>query len=66
MCELCLRSPCDSRCPNAPEPRAVFICSGCGERICEGDTYYDVLGEQWCEDCMEEMRWTAEYDCDID
>lgn len=30
----------------------VFVCSGCGQPIYEGQTYYDVLGEQFCEDCM--------------
>ena len=39
MCSICLRNPCDSRCPNAPEPKPVEICSECGEGIYEGDEY---------------------------
>ena len=62
MCELCLSSPCPSSCPNAPEPKAVFICSGCGERIVEGDSYWDIMGEQWCEECIDQARKEAVYD----
>ncbi len=64
MCEICLKHPCDNRCPNAPEPKTVFICSGCGEEIKEGYDYWDILGEQFCEDCIGSMRRTAEYDPD--
>ena len=62
MCEICLKSSCDPRCPNAPEPPTVFVCSGCGDFIYDGDDYYEVLGEQWCENCMNDMRRVAEYD----
>lgn len=62
MCDFCRRFTCDSRCPNAPEPRPVFVCSGCGKNICEGDDYYDILGEQFCEKCIESVRREAEYD----
>ena len=30
----------------------VFVCSDCGQAICEGDTYYDYLGEQLCRECL--------------
>ena len=30
----------------------VFVCSDCGKPICEGDTYYDYLGEQLCRECL--------------
>lgn len=62
MCDMCRQSPCDPRCPNAPEPVSVFICSGCGESIYEGEDYWDVLGEQYCEKCIDDMRGVAEYD----
>lgn len=39
MCDICLSSPCLPRCPNAPEPRAVYTCEECGEAIREGDEY---------------------------
>lgn len=64
MCEICHKTPCDSRCPNAPEPRSVFICSTCGEMIYEGDNYYDVLGEQICDECMWSAKREAVYDPD--
>ena len=60
MCEICLTTPCDPRCPNAPEPRVVHKCINCGESIREGDTFYDVDGEPWCEVCMKDCRKIAE------
>lgn len=41
------------------EKRAVFVCSGCGDDICAGDTYYDILGEQFCEHCIERSKERA-------
>lgn len=64
MCELCRRIPCHPRCPNADPPKRVFICSGCGEDICEGEFYYDILGEQFCKTCIEDAMREAEYDPD--
>jgi len=43
------------------EKRAVFVCSGCGDDIFEGDIYYDVLGEQFCEYCIEGAKDKAVY-----
>lgn len=62
MCDVCLKSPCDSRCPHAPEPPSVFVCSGCGENILDGEYYWDIMGEQFCSHCMDEARGVAEYD----
>ena len=62
MCDVCLKSPCDPRCPNAPEPPIVFVCSGCGEFIREGDCYWDIMGEQYCEECIDDAREVAIYD----
>ena len=64
MCEECRQSPCHPRCPNAPDPIAVFICSGCGHEIYEGDDYWDILGEQFCESCIDKARGVAEYEPD--
>lgn len=52
MCDVCLRSPCYSRCPNAPEPPVVYHCAGCGDVIRDGEDYYDVAGEPYCEYCV--------------
>lgn len=62
MCEICLHSPCLSRCPNAPEPLAVYICSGCGKSITDGEDYVDLMGEQWCLNCIHDNTKVAEYD----
>ena len=62
MCQECRMMPCSPRCPNAPEPKSVFICSGCGEKIRDGDDYWEIMGEQFCEDCIDEAKKVAEYD----
>ena len=64
MCEECRMHPCHPRCPNAPEPRRVFLCSGCNGDIVEGDDYWDILGEQFCEECIDRARQEAVYDED--
>lgn len=66
MCDLCLQSPCPPRCPNADPPKAVFVCSGCGDDIVEGQDYYDILGEQFCEDCIYDAKEVAEFKYDFD
>lgn len=60
MCEICLKAPCDPRCPNAPGPKPVFICSGCGNEIYDGDDYWNIMGEQFCENCIDDAKGTAE------
>ena len=62
MCDICMKNPCDPRCPNAPEPPSVFICSGCGDFIYDGDDYVDLLGEQWCMECIDDCKKVAVYD----
>ena len=64
MCSECRQHPCHPRCPNAPDPVAVFICSGCSHEIYEGEDYWDIMGEQFCESCIEESRREAVYDDD--
>lgn len=62
MCDICLRNPCHPRCPNAADPPAVFICSGCGDNILDGDEFLELCGEQWCMNCVDSARRTAVYD----
>ena len=62
MCDICLQFPCHPRCPNAPDPPAVYVCSGCSRDIYDGEDYWDILGEQFCENCVFDARRTAEYD----
>ena len=37
----------------------VFICSGCGKVIREGDDVFHVLGEQFCVECIEKAKEVA-------
>lgn len=62
MCDVCLKTPCDSRCPNAPDPPPVYVCSGCGDDIVVGEDYWDIMGEQFCHNCIADARKVAEYD----
>lgn len=62
MCEICLQHPCPPRCPNAPEPPTVYICSGCGDLIHDGEDFWNILGEQFCSECIDEAKGVAEYD----
>lgn len=39
---------------------AVFICSGCGKPIREGEPYTDILGEQFCAGCIAANTQVAE------
>mgnify|MGYP001668261291 FL=1 len=52
MCDVCHATPCDPRCPNAPDPPAVYTCKHCGESIVPGDEYMEVDGDYYhLEDC---------------
>jgi hypothetical protein len=39
---------------------AVFVCSGCGKPIREGEPYTDILGEQFCAGCITANTRVAE------
>ena len=60
MCADCRQSVCSPRCPNAPEPKVVHTCINCGENIVEGDSYYNIDGEAWCESCISDCLTDAE------
>lgn len=51
MCDICRRYPCDSRCPNAPEPATVYKCAYCGEPIVEGDEFVKYDDNHYHEEC---------------
>jgi hypothetical protein len=61
MCQECRQFPCDPRCPNAPDPEEipVYVCSGCGEEIMDGEDVWEFLCEQFCETCVDKARKTA-------
>lgn len=70
MCALCRQTPCDSRCPNAPEPQGVTNCEMCGEPIFEGDRCIIEGSTTICEDCAKNLSVTdfmelVGYDWDI-
>ncbi len=55
MCAVCQRSPCDSRCPNAPDPPTVFTCKYCGEPITPGEEFMEIDGDHYhLEDCAQD------------
>lgn len=60
MCEVCRRSRCDSRCPNAPEEPVFAECEHCGADIHYGDKYYDLAGHKICAKCITSAEEYAE------
>ena len=63
MCIGCVHrgGECSARCPWAyQEDAKVHECIHCGHDICEGDEYYDIDGEPWCEKCIYECLKYAE------
>lgn len=47
----------DKWCHNDKPP--IYICDLCGEAIYEGDVYYDINGEVWCEECIDSVKGIA-------
>ena len=60
MCDFCGFSSCPGACPNAPEPPVFGRCHECGEKIYDGDEYYELGGHKYCEACVEGSYRTAE------
>lgn len=58
MCMTCGRAPCDSRCPNAFEPKAAFTCHRCGCGITSGEEYAKIDGVCYCESCIDDMPYS--------
>ncbi len=52
MCAICGQFPCDSRCPNAPDPKTVVICEVCKEPIYEGEDMFKLDGCCYHDDCF--------------
>lgn len=55
MCEMCLSTPYNPRCPNAPEPEPVHECSKCHYGIYEDDKYLETVDGPICKECLDEM-----------
>ena len=62
MCELCKHFPCDFRCPNASEPLIAYYCDECGEPIYDGEIYYKIGEDFYCEECINGFKRVAEID----
>ena len=62
MCEICMKTPCDSRCPNASEPPIAFYCVACHKPIYQYDEYYELEGDAYCYECIDSCRREAEID----
>ncbi len=45
--------------PETWPEKPVFICSNCDADIFEGDSYWDIMGERYCKDCIEDFEQTA-------
>ncbi len=50
MCEICNKTPCDTRCPNAINESVC--CAECGAELYAGEYAYILDGEAYCEDCI--------------
>lgn len=56
MCDVCMRTPCDPRCPNAPDPPTIYTCKYCGEPIIPGDEYLELDGDYYhMDDCANDV-----------
>lgn len=55
MCEVCRKSPCHPRCPNAGEPEARIKCEKCGHGIMEDEEYLEADGGPVCWWCLSDM-----------
>lgn len=55
MCYICNSYPCDSRCPNAQNPAGFGKCKVCGEAIFSGDSYAEIDGQMYHEDCLDAL-----------
>jgi hypothetical protein len=55
MCKECHQHVCPGGCPNADD-EVIATCSECGRAIFAGEFYYHVNGDDYCDDCIGEMR----------
>ena len=64
MSDLCQQFPDLVSCLANPEPRPVFVCSGCSHGINEGEFVWHIMGEQFCNQCIRRLREVAVFDGD--
>lgn len=46
--------------------RPVFVCSGCGDDIHEGEKFLNLINEQFCMSCVEGNTETAVWVDDVE
>jgi len=51
MCEECRQTPCDPRCPGAPDPEPEYLCDRCGQPVYDARYYEMEGGGRECPDC---------------
>lgn len=61
MCSICHMTICPAGCPNAVQ-KPVHVCSGCDRDIFEGERIWRIMGEIFCEDCIDDAEEEAVYD----
>lgn len=62
MCDICRKSPCDSRCPNYIPPKTSHYCSICDEGIYDGEDYIENQdGEYIHYECVQGIRQLLEW-----
>ena len=59
MSDVFQQFPCLVECLKTPEPRQVFVCSGCSQAIYEGEFVWHFMGEQFCNHCIRAAREVA-------
>ena len=52
MCAMCRTYPCNSSCPNAPDPAVKGRCKICKEDIVVGDEMVEIEGVKFHYDCL--------------
>lgn len=57
-CDYCKGENCSAYITPDAE-KIVCYCYRCDEAICEGDDYYIIGGEPYCEECVEKARRRA-------
>lgn len=60
MCSECRQYPCHPSCPSSPPSCPVLECDLCGEGIFEGEEYYGIGGDTYCETCVNTRKFIAE------
>lgn len=62
ICDVCLKLPCDSRCPNAEEPPIITYCKYCNTPIRVYDDYLDDQERVFCDwECLQDYYTKHEF-----